>query len=250
LMTVQADDGVFRVDGFRGLTDNYGSLYRIMDMRGISPLFLSGPFALIEPDKINPLAWELFAVRYVYTDWQELPVPSEIVASGEDRSGAVNLHRLDDPRPFALLVYDAQVVESDEAAYALLRAPAINPRGTILLNRAPEINLPAMPPVGEEAEIIAFAPESFSIRVSTALNAVLSLAHPDYPGWRVTVDDQPAEILRAYGALSAVAVPAGSHTIRLVFDPMSYRIGAILSLVTWAILGILAGAADIRALWK
>ena len=33
----------FRVDGFRGIEDNYGSLYGVMDMRGISPLFLKGP---------------------------------------------------------------------------------------------------------------------------------------------------------------------------------------------------------------
>ena len=38
---VLADDSgqPFRVDGFRGLQDNFGSLYGVMDMRGISPLF-------------------------------------------------------------------------------------------------------------------------------------------------------------------------------------------------------------------
>ena len=34
------DSGPFRVDGFRGLRDNFGSLYGLMDIRGISPLFL------------------------------------------------------------------------------------------------------------------------------------------------------------------------------------------------------------------
>ena len=37
------DGQPFRVDGFRGLQDNFGSLYGVMDMRGISPLFLKGP---------------------------------------------------------------------------------------------------------------------------------------------------------------------------------------------------------------
>jgi hypothetical protein len=89
---VLADTDVpYRVDGFRGLHDNYGSLYDLMDMRGISPLFLDGPYTLLQPDPINPRAWELFSVRYVFTDWQELPVPSEIVGAGEDRSSLTTI---------------------------------------------------------------------------------------------------------------------------------------------------------------
>ena len=38
--------------------------------------------------------------------------------------------------------------------------------------------------------------------------------------------------------LTAVAVPAGEHEIRFVYDPLSYRIGAILSLLTWGSLAI------------
>lgn len=227
-------DTPFRVDGYRGLHDNFGSLYGVMDMRGISPLFLTGPFELIEPERINPLAWELFAVRYVFTDWQELPAASQIIASGQDRYGAVNLHRLDDPRPFAHLIYNAEVLDSDEFAYTLLRDANFNPRSTVILNRPPGIELPANPPdESGSADVTQFAPESFTVRVSTPENAILSLAHPDYPGWQAFIDGQPADILRAYGALSAVAVPTGEHEVRLAFDPLSYRIGVLLSLLTW-----------------
>ena len=43
-------DGTFRVDGARGLTDNYGSLYNVQDINGISPLFMEGPYNLIQGD--------------------------------------------------------------------------------------------------------------------------------------------------------------------------------------------------------
>src|SRR5262249_3251016 len=56
----------FRVDGFRGLGDNYGSLYDVADIHGISPLFMDGPHTLIETPPFGSLgsarAWELFAV--------------------------------------------------------------------------------------------------------------------------------------------------------------------------------------------
>ncbi|MBZ0293760.1 MAG: YfhO family protein [Anaerolineae bacterium] len=233
-------DGVFRVDGFRGLHDNYGSLYRVLDMRGISPLFLDGPFRIIEPDKINPLAWELFAVRYAYSDWEQLPVESEIVTSGEDRFGTVNLHRLTDPRPFVHLVTQVAVADSDEFANALLHDPNFDPRSTVILETEPDIELDEFQPENATAEVTDFQPEAFTIQIDTPENAILSIAHPGYPGWQATIDDTPAPILRAYGALSALEIPAGEHSVRFTYDPLSYRIGVLLSLFTWVGIGILA----------
>lgn len=232
-------DTPFRVDGYRGLYDNYGSLYQVADIRGISPLFLDSTHAIIQNGLINPRAWELFAVRYVYTDWDTLPVPSEIIGKGEDRYGAVNLHRLDDPRPFALMIYDIVEADSDEAARDILAEANFDPRRTIILTQAPNMAMPDEPAEGAEATVTTFEPESFTIDVDTPVDGILSIANPDYPGWVATIDDEPAEIIRAYGALQAVAVPAGEHTVQFVFDPLTYRIGAFISILTWGAFGIL-----------
>ncbi len=234
-----ADTDLPHIDGFRGVHDNYGSLYELMDIRGISPLFLEGPYAIIYPDIINPRAWELFAVRMVFSDWQELPVPSMISASGEDRYGPVNLHLLTNPRPLAHLLYDVVVVDSDVAAYALLDDPNFDPRRTIILNKDPGISLNDNFNNEGRATMADFKPESFNVSVNTTTDAVLSVPLPHYPGWQATIDGQPAEILRAYGALSALAIPTGEHTVQFVYDPLTYRIGAIVSLLTWSALGIL-----------
>ncbi len=231
--------GVFRIDGFRGLHDNYGSLYKIRDMRGISPLFLDMPFRIIEPEKINPLAWELFAVSHVFSDWAELPVASTITTTGTDRYGAVNLHELSDARPFAHLLTDIALVDSDEFALALLQDPDFEPRTTVILNRQPTLELAPSVPRDASAEITDFQPERITLRVTTSENVLLTLAHPDYPGWSATRNDEPLPISRAYGALSAVEIPAGEHEITLRYDPLSYRFGAVFSLVTWMGLGIL-----------
>jgi len=42
-----------------------------------------------------------------------------------------------------------------------------------------------------------------------------------YPGWKATIDGQPAEIGRADYVLRAMNVPAGKHTIAMVYDPQS-----------------------------
>ena len=228
----------FRVDGYRALHDNYGSLYGLADIRGISPLFLDSAHAIIENGLINPRAWELFAVRYVYTDWDTLPVPSTIIGKGEDRYGAVNLHQLSEPRPFAQMVYKVRVADSDEAARAILADSNFDARHTIILQKAPNQFLADSNGQNATATVTEYKPESFTIDVKTPSDGLLSIANVDYPGWQATVDGQASEILRAYGALQAVAVPAGEHTVRLIFDPISYHIGAVLSIITWGALGL------------
>ncbi|MBL8154395.1 MAG: YfhO family protein [Anaerolineae bacterium] len=235
LEPVLADtDGTFRIDGYRGLHDNYGSLYRIADMRDISPLFLAGPFALQQGDLINPRAWELFAVRYVYTDWNELPVASIIMAEGQDRYGPVKLHRLTDPRPFALLVDQVKVIPNAQVALDATRAADFDPRRVIILDQAvpgQSDGAPSSSPPGE-VTITHFAPEQITLSANTSRQTILSLSLPYYPGWQAAIDSTAAPTLKAYGAFSALVIPPGSHTIELRYDPQSFRLGAGISLLT------------------
>ncbi|GAB4509456.1 MAG: hypothetical protein OHK0046_04460 [Anaerolineae bacterium] len=240
-------DAPFRVEGglVRGEIGLYGggntgSLYRVADIRGISPLFLDGPHAIIQRELPAPTAWELFAVRYVLSDAEELPVASEIIGRDYPEGETLNLHRLADPRPFAHLVYDAAVVDSDAFARALLQDSAFNPRTTVIIHSTPPLELPVNPPDSGQVQVTHYAPERFTIIVSTPENALLSVAHVDYPGWEVTLDDESVDPLRAYGALTAIPIPAGEHTVVFRYNPLSYRLGGIFSFVTWVgILGAL-----------
>lgn len=239
-------DQPFRVDGFRGLQDNYGSLYGVMDMRGISPLFLEGPQRVIYRNYVNnPLAWELYAVKYVYSESDTLSVPSTVIAEGEDRAGHVYLHQLENPRPFAHLIYDTGVVDSDEFANALMDDPNFDERNSIVLHQEVSLTLPPES-VSGTAIVTLFEPEQITVEIDTPENAILSLSHPDYNGWLATLDGQPVNILRAYGGLSAVEIPAGQHTLTLNFEPLSYTMGALLSLITWIELGLVGFTTILR----
>jgi hypothetical protein len=240
------NDLPFRVDGFRVLGGNFGSLYELADIQGISPLFLTDVQEIIEYGLPNEIAWELFSVRYVYSDWEALTVPGELLARGEDERGAVNLHRLTAQRPYALLMYDAVVVADDAAARDLLADPEFIPRETVILEQDPSIDLTGDAPEGAGATVTRYGPEALTVIANTPVPAVLSLAQVDYPGWYATVNGENVDILRAYGGLSAVVVPAGESTVELVFNPLTYRIGAILSLVTWSGLAILAVILTVR----
>jgi hypothetical protein len=169
-----------------------------------------------------------------------------IIASGEDRYGKVNMHKLTDPRPFANLVYDTRIVANDAQALASLNDSNLQLRRTVILEQSPSIPISGEKPSDATATVTDFKPESFAISVNTSTNAVLSVAHPDYPGWVATLDGTTTPILRAYGALAAVVVPAGEHTIVFKYDPLSYKLGVIISLLAWITVLLLGGVSLYR----
>lgn len=233
---IQTDADTFRVDGFRGLHDHYASVVRLQDIRGISPLFITTVERIINRDySHNPLAWELFAVKYVYSDRTAFSTPTNVLAEGIDRYGPIVLHQLENPRPFAHLIYRADVVDSDEFAWALLNDPRYQPREAVILLGEPTQTLPTQATDTVRATVTLFQPEAVTIEVETSENAILSLAMVDYPGWHATLNEQPIPIRRAYGALMAFEIPAGDHILALTYRPLSFIIGAIISAGTWGL---------------
>ena len=228
-----------RVDGLRGVFENYGTLYHVPDIRTISPLRLARVERVLAlPDDRT---WELLAVQTVLIDWEQLMAPSTIVRTADDALGSFNVHRLDDPRPFAHLTSRAEVIADDDAIFARLADPSTGLdyiRSTALLSEAPGVDLPEQPPeTPGAATVTQFAPERITIDVDTPAPAILTLALPAYPGWRAAIDGKDAPLLRAYGGLSAIALPdEGTHTITLEYRPLTFTVGAVISIGTLVVL--------------
>ncbi len=190
--------------------------------------------------------WEAFAVRYVPTSDVQLPVPSTIVAKQDNSPhDPINLHKLDNPRPFARLVYKTWIEPSDDAALGVLADPSFDARNTTILPADPGVTLPAAAPPDGKADITSYQPEAITIHAVSSTPTILSIAQVYYPGWQASVDGQPAPILRADTAFMALALPAGDHTVQLAFRPTSYTLGAGISIVTLILvaLGGLSGFA-------
>ncbi|WP_165066220.1 YfhO family protein [Paludisphaera rhizosphaerae] len=59
----------------------------------------------------------------------------------------------------------------------------------------------------------------------------------NYPGWTLTVNGRPAEILRTNRAMRGVALPAGTHRLAFRYEPASFRLGIGLSAFGFVALG-------------
>ncbi|HNB51890.1 MAG TPA: YfhO family protein, partial [Anaerolineales bacterium] len=75
------------------------------------------------------------------------------------------------------------------------------------------------------------------IEISADGPGLLVLSEIVYPGWRVEVDGQPAELLTVNGLLRGVNLPSGNHQVVFSFHPTTFYAG--LGLFTIAVLIIL-----------
>ncbi|MBS1250458.1 MAG: hypothetical protein MAG431_02052 [Chloroflexi bacterium] len=80
----------------------------------------------------------------------------------------------------------------------------------------------------EPAELVAWKPNRITIRAEGP--GLLVLSEIDYPGWRVRVDGQNAEMQAVAGILRGVELAEGEHHIEFFFRPWRLYVGGLIGL--------------------
>jgi hypothetical protein len=223
---LKAQPGTFRISstGLLPGGSSAGIVYELEDITGNTPLRLDA-FEQFEDSVGSWRRWQLLNVQYVLSD-RDLDGP------GLERvyeEGEIKVYRVGDPMPRAWMVYDAKTA-SDEEALAILDSEGFHPLETAVLafDSAPAL-LPQGIGPGAPAQVIESSPGQLVLSVEPGGDGLLVISQPFYPGWRATVDGEPAPIHRVDYLLQGIQVQAGSRRVEL-----NYRLPplpAIVSLV-------------------
>ena len=91
-------------------------------------------------------------------------------------------------------------------------------------------------------KLTEYRADLLTYEVDASDNSFIVFSDVFYPnGWNVTIDDKPAEFVRANYILRGLEVPKGKHTISCSFKPSVYATGNTISLIASVALLLLIG---------
>ncbi len=190
----------------------------------------------------GPGVWAFVGVRYMV--WPNAHPPEGLRPLRALPLGAT-LCELPEAGPRARILREVQVVAGETASLAAVVAPDFDASQTLVLERKPPAFPPAIGPAAEADRLLWTRDEPERLQLEVALTApgFLVLADAWGPGWRCTVNGEPAPVLRAQHALRAIPLAAGQAVVELEYRPAPLRLG--LAVAGAALLAVAA-----VALWR
>lgn len=84
--------------------------------------------------------------------------------------------------------------------------------------------------------IKSYEPQKIEIEAKTDNPQMLFLSDNYYPGWKAYIDNKETKIYRADYTFRSIYLPKGSHVVRFEYDPMSFKLGYIVSSLSFIVL--------------
>jgi len=203
---------------------------------------------LAPPSQWNWQTLDMMAVRWFITG-DDLPAAERAVLTSHgfriDGRWGYTLRWKRDGVSLARLVHDVDVLPSPADRLARLHAGYPLAQRAIV-EKPVQIDPAPASAAGDRVEATTALTGTVEVKVTTGQRSLLVLADQWYPGWQVTVDGSPADLVRADHAFRGVVVPAGEHQVRFVFVDRPLQFGAGLAALTVLGLALVPVAARLR----
>jgi hypothetical protein len=154
------------------------------------------------------------------------------------RTNEVAVFENHDILPRAFLVHSAHRAD-DQAALKELRGNDFKPLTELILADGDPIKAGDAQREDEFVRIVSYEPERAILSVHASVDGYLLITDAWFPGWRVRVDGVESTINRADLIFRAVRTSPGDHRVEFYYQPMWLYVGAGISLIALALLGVI-----------
>jgi hypothetical protein len=138
--------------------------------------------------------------------------------------------------PRAFLVGQLEVTGDLEAALNAMCKKEYDPAKTIVSEWGPPDPLPHTTSADlGTARVILRTPTKMTVEVEAKEPCYLVVSEAYMPGWKGHVDGRPVTVFPAYYAFRGLIVPQGKHTVACAYEPLSFRFGMIISVLTMVV---------------
>jgi len=270
---LQADRSLYRVirgpRSKRVFPPNSLQVYGISDAQGYTPLLLdnyaqfmdliedgiSRDRSIYPPDRAASLSsklLDLLNVKYVISRedtredmaWLEQSDDTiELVYDGE-----VKIYENKDALPRAFVVTNYEVLQDKEEIFAELTREGFDPASCVILEQEPAPHAVGADVLAREssANILEYAPSRVTVEARMSSDGFLVLSDLYYNGWRAFVDGDEGTVYKADYIFRAVQLSEGRHIVEFVFDPLSFKVGVAVSVLTLLLMASLLVSTMLR----
>jgi hypothetical protein len=186
---------------------------------------------------------DMLNVKYILSvqrpDWgvrlEEVPIPGLL--------GNIKVFENPDYLPRAWLVNgDVEVIPDKVEAFEKMSAKGFDPVKSVILEE-PYTKFEGVSANGSEVEetkveITDYSVNSISLDVSAKEDGLLILSEVFYPGWKAYIDGNEERMYRADYLFRAVPIHKGEHKVKMVFSPVSFKIGLGITLSTVLVIAL------------
>ena len=186
-------------------------------------------FGLSDPNLLNVLGGQFDGGRgrfQIHSRFDLAPKPGVTTPTRMDEVTVIT----NGPGQFALIEFTGalprarlfthwQATTNDAVVLSQLTNAAFNPHETVLVSAALPAATNAPGTHAGEVKIASYSPKRLRLEAAATTPSVLLLNDKHSPNWRVTVDGQPATLLRCNFLMRGVQVPAGKHEIEFRYEP-------------------------------
>lgn len=167
------------------------------------------------------------------------------------------------PLPRAYVVpQGVELPSSSKVLYQMLEG-TFNPRQMVILEDPARAGLPKERLVSDvpvvntadkagmtPARLVSYSSAEAKLEYETTTDGYLVLSDSYYPGWEAYLDGSPTPIYRANYLFRAVQAPAGRHQVEFRYNPMSFRVGLGVTLLSLLMVGVVLVAPEGWALTR
>jgi len=133
--------------------------------------------------------------------------------------------------PRAYLVNKLEIVKEEDKELNLLFNPSLDLNTTAVVEQK-IFGIPKLKQSDKQGRAIIkeYRANNVLIQTHSSSDSFLVLSDNYYPGWKAYVDGKEAPIYRTNYTFRGVKIPSGIHSVNFVYDPVSFKIGALLSI--------------------
>ena len=150
--------------------------------------------------------------------------------------GSVRVFRNNNALPRVFLADQYRVFDDRKDIYPLILEGNEDLREIVYLEQEPSLTITEDSTIADSAWIESFDADSITVGTHCTANRLLVMTDNYFDAWHVSVDGNPAELLRSYGTFRAVALPAGTERVEFWYNSERYAAGKMVTTSTFVYL--------------